>query len=189
MKVGRVEQSWAHNCLAIGLAQGFLEPLEATALHIVQATVEGFIHAFTEGRFTPAHRDAFNTGIADRYEGIRDYIVAHYRLARRADTDFWRDNAGHDRLSESLKSVMTCWFTGGDLVVEVDRLGIAGYYSALSWGCLLAGYGQFPDPERLRAGPSPADMAAIDRFLSGCAANFPSHAAALARLGERDATV
>ena len=189
MKVGRVERSWAHNCLSIGLAQGFLEPLEATALHIVQATVEGFIHAFTAGGFTPAHRDAFNTGIAERYEGIRDYIVAHYRLARRTDTGFWRDNIAHDRLSESLKSVMTCWFTGGDLVATVDRLGIAGYYSALSWGCLLAGYGQFPGAGRLRAAPSPADMAAIERFLGSCAANFPPHATALARLGAAAATL
>ena len=188
MKVGRVERSWAYNCLAIGLAQGFLEPLEATALHIVQATVEGFVHAFTAGGFTSVNRDAFNKGIAERYDGIRDYIVAHYRLARRRDTGFWRDNAGHDRLSDSLKAVMTCWFTGGDLVAEVDRLDIAGYYSALSWGCLLAGYGRFPDAKRLRAGPSPADMAAIDRFLAGCAANFPTHRQALATLGATAAT-
>ncbi|HEV2865662.1 MAG TPA: tryptophan halogenase family protein, partial [Allosphingosinicella sp.] len=118
MKVGRVENSWVGNCLAVGLSQGFLEPLEATALHIVQATVERFIESFEAGGFTAAHRDAFNAAINARYEGIRDYIVCHYRVNRRTDTDYWRDNARHDNLSDSLKSILTCWFTAGDLEAE-----------------------------------------------------------------------
>ena len=59
MKVGRVAETWAGNSLAVGLSQGFIEPLEATALHIVQATVEGFIQAYQAGGFTAEHRDAF----------------------------------------------------------------------------------------------------------------------------------
>lgn len=182
MRVGRVERSWAGNCLAVGLAQGFIEPLEATALHLVQATVEGFIDAYEAGGHTPAGRDGFNTRIARRYEGIRDYIVAHYRLNQRRDTGFWRDNAAHDRLSDELKSVMTAWFTGRNLPAEVQRLGIAGYYAPLSWACLLAGYGVFPDAARLRSASSPVDLSAIDRLLDRCLLNFRPHAAALADL-------
>ena len=177
MKVGRVETTWTGNCLAIGLAQGFVEPLEATALHVVQTTLESFVRHYTDGAFTPAHRDAFNTSIAARLEGIRDYIVAHYRLARRADTEYWRDATSHDRLSDSLKGVMTCWFTGGDLLAEIIAQDIARYYAPLSWGCLLAGYGVFPD---VRApGPEMPDFA---DFLERCGSNFPDHAAALAEL-------
>ncbi|MGL4314467.1 MAG: tryptophan 7-halogenase, partial [Sphingomonas sp.] len=185
MKVGRLERSWIGNCLAVGLSQGFIEPLEATALHIVQATVEGFIDAWQAGNFTPHHRDAFNANIAARYEGIRDYIVCHYRVNRRSDTDYWRDNARNDALSDSLKALMTCWFTGGDMVAEIVRQNIARYYAPLSWHCLLAGYGTFPDDHRLR--PAPAgmgfDMTAVDDFIARCGANFPAHDAALARLG------
>lgn len=97
MNVGRIETSWTGNCLAIGLAQGFVEPLEATALHIVQATLESFVGHYADGGFTPKHRDAFNANIAARLEGIRDYIVAHYRLTGRADTAYWRDATSHDR--------------------------------------------------------------------------------------------
>lgn len=172
MKVGRVAESWVGNSLAIGLAQGFLEPLEATALHIVQATVEGFIRDWTEGGFTPQHRAAFNTRIAARYDGIRDYIVAHYRMNGRTDTPYWRDNAANDSLSDSLKAIMTCWFTGGDLASEIAAQGIERYYSATSWHCLFAGYGAFP-----RAAPgAPArgapDMTLIDDFLRCAALNF-----------------
>ncbi|MFN3435333.1 MAG: tryptophan halogenase family protein [Sphingomonas sp.] len=173
MKVGRVETSWTSNCLAIGLAQGFIEPLEATALHIVQATVEGFVAAYPH-----ADRNGFNARIARRYEGIRDYIVAHYRLNRRTGA-FWRDNAANDRLSDDLKAIMTAWFTGGDVAAVVESRDLAGYYAPMSWEALLAGYGTFPDSARLRPAPPTADLGALDRFLDGCLLNFPDHQAAI----------
>lgn len=183
MRVGRLEQSWHRNCLAIGLAQGFIEPLEATALHIVLATVEPFIAAMD--RDGEAGRDAFNASIARRYEGIRDYIVCHYRAAGRRDTDYWRDATGHDRLSDSLKGLFTAWFTGGDLDAEVARQDIAHYYSSISWHCLLGGYGNYPT--RLEPPPAAirqADMDRIDHFVATCASHFPAHAAVLGRLAE-----
>ncbi len=182
MKVGRVEHSWVGNCLAVGLSQGFIEPLEATALHIVQATVEGFISALEQGGFTPTQRDAFNTRIAARYEGIRDYIVCHYRVNRRTDTQYWRDNAANQHLSDNLKAVMTSWFRGQDLGETIAELDIARYYSSLSWHCLLAGYGTFPDDAKLMPPGEdilPIDMAAIDDFLRRCALNFSDHKALL----------
>lgn len=184
MKVGRLETSWTGNCLAIGLAQGFIEPLEATALHLVQATVEGFIDAWGRGGFTPAHRDAFNVGVARRIEGVRDYIVAHYRLNRRSDTDYWRDNARHDNLSDSLKALITCWFTGGDLPAEVARQDIADIYAPLSWGCLFAGYGLFPD----RLAPARADLSGVAAFLARCAGNYPRHDDVLGAMGQSRTT-
>ena len=180
MKVGRMANSWTRNCLAIGLSQGFIEPLEATALHIVQATVEGFIAAFDAGDFTAKHRDAFNADINARYDGIRDYIVCHYRVNRRTDSDYWRANAANQALSDSLKAILTCWFTGGDLAREVEEQKISRFYAPLSWHCLLAGYGTYPDAARLKPPPRQvpvADMGAIDEFIRRCAMNFTDHAA------------
>ncbi|SEL98118.1 Tryptophan halogenase [Sphingomonas palmae] len=181
MKVGRVEEAWHANCLAIGLAQGFIEPLEATALHLTQTTVERFIDAYEEGQGTPARRDTFNAEIARRFEGVRDYIVAHYRLNQRHDTDFWHANAANNHLSDDLKAIMTAWFTGRDVAAEVTRRDLAGFYSALSWEVLFAGYSTFPDDARLRPALAPTNTAAIDRLLDGCLLNFGDHAAALAR--------
>jgi hypothetical protein len=185
MNVGQVRRSWVKNCLAVGLAQGFIEPLEATALHIVQATVEGFIETFEAGNFTDSGAAVFNTEIAARYEGIRDYIVAHYRMNGRADTDYWRANAANQHLSESLKGILTNWFTGGDLVQEIADQDIGHYYPPLSWHCLLGGYGAYPDDAKLippEADLPVADMARVDAFIAGCAQNFRSHDAVLKEL-------
>lgn len=178
MKVGRVERSWVSNCLAVGLSQGFIEPLEATALHIVQATVEGFIRAMEQGGFAPAERNAFNRRIAARYEGIRDYIVCHYRVSSRTDTQYWRDNAANANLSDNLKTVMTSWFRGEDLCATIAELDIGHYYSSLSWHCLLAGYGTFPDDSKMTPAGKDiqlVDMAEIDDFLRRCGLNFTNH--------------
>lgn len=182
MKCGRLERSWARNCLAVGLAQGFLEPLEATALHVVLATVNGFLEAWGAD-----DRDGFNRAIAARYDGIRDYIVCHYRTALRKDTDYWREATQLSTLSDSLKRIITAWFTAADLEQEVLEQGIAAIYPPLSWHCMLAGYGNFPDEQMMKPpGPdiSVVDMAEIDRFVGGCAMNFPPHEEALKRLAE-----
>lgn len=189
MRVGRVAESWAGNCLAIGLAQGFIEPLEATALHLVQATVEGFLAAWEDGGFTPEKRDSFNRAIAARYEGVRDYIVCHYRVNRRTDTPYWRDNADNAHLSDSLKGVLTAWFRGLDLQAEIERQGIAKYYAPISWHCLLAGYGVFPDDSKLRPPEEPArwGMGRMDDFVRRCALNFQPHRDVLAGLAGQSA--
>lgn len=186
MKVGQMRRSWVRNCLAVGLAQGFIEPLEATALHIVHSTLSHFIDAYDADNFGRAHADAFNSRIHARYEGIRDYIVCHYRMNGRDGSEYWRANAANQHLSDTLKAVMTCWFRGGELDAEVCRLGIDGYYAPLSWHCLLAGYGQFPDASRLVPPEDDltlADLTKLDRFIAGCARNFTEHRELLNRLG------
>ncbi len=81
--------------------------------------------------------------------------------------------------------MITAWFTGADLAEEIARQGIDPYYNAISWHCMLAGYGNFPDQSRLGPpGPERVDMGAIDRFIAGCALNFPTHAEALGRMRE-----
>lgn len=185
MNVGRVARSWVGNCLAVGLSQGFIEPLEATALHIVQATVEGFADSWESADFTPSNRDVFNERINARIDGIRDYIVAHYRMNSRKDGDYWRANANNENLSDSLKELMTCWFQGGELDAEIKRQDISRYYAPLSWHCLFAGYGVFPEQSRLyqpEADLPVADMSKIDDFIRRCALNFPAHDIVLERM-------
>lgn len=185
MKVGRVAEHWSRNCLAVGLAQGFIEPLEATALHLVQETVERFIETYSADRFGPAHRQLFNDTINHRFEGVRDYIVCHYRINSRSDTEYWRENARNERLSDSLKRVLHCWYSGEDLLKEIEAQQLSRYYGAASWHCILAGYGLFPGDGQLAPPTDKAlrfDPARIRQFIERCALNFRPHEQVLAEL-------
>ena len=178
MKVGRVEQTWHRNCLAAGLAQGFIEPLEATALHIVIATALEFVQALEQGGFTDRHREAFNQRTNERYEGIRDYIVAHYRLSKRTDSPYWRENAANDALSPALKAMMTAWFTHKDMGEALAATYREPPYAPMSWHALMAGYGTFPPPEKMQPAPEGtpvADLAAAREILEASARNFPAY--------------
>lgn len=175
MKVGRIENSWQRNCLAAGLSQGFIEPLEATALHIVIATALEFAEAFEQGGFTPEHRAPFNQQIAARYDSIRDYIVAHYRMNQRGSSAFWRDNAANHALSDNLKAMMTAWFTHKDIAAASAEAYSVPAYAAMSWHCLFAGYGTFPPAEKLRdlpPGVAAAPVEDVAGILAACASNF-----------------
>ena len=182
MKVGRVEKHWSANVLAVGLSQGFIEPLEATALHLVQETVQGFIDVYEKGQFSDQHRDLFNGRINERFEAVRNYIVAHYRVNSRTDTDYWIDNGNNDRLSRSLYDVISTWLAGKNLTDELARQKIDRYYPSISWHCLLAGYGIYPDREQLTVKSEENDqkkVAEIREFIRRCAMNYRPHMALL----------
>ncbi len=176
MKVGRVEKHWHKNCLAVGLSQGFIEPLEATALHLVQATILEFILNFEEGNFTNKNQDKFNKIINDRFDGVRDYIVAHYRLNSRDDSQYWRDNAQNNNVSESLTQLMHAW-TGRishDIDEEVMRQNIGQYFPVDSWRILFAGYGFFP-MDKVKALDMDKErkyLSEVEPFLNSCMLNY-----------------
>ncbi|MFL2856748.1 MAG: tryptophan halogenase family protein [Pseudohongiellaceae bacterium] len=185
MKVGRTEQTWCKNCVAIGLSQGFIEPLEATALQFVYSTIDEFSTAFEEGEFTNQYREDFNDRMNKNFEGIRDYIVLHYKTNSRIDTQYWIDNRENQNLSDNLKEMLNVWYGVEDLEAALTRLNIGQYYSQRSWTCLLAGMGIFPRQENLSVADeanlqaAQSDLDYVDNFLSGCSLNFQPHARVL----------
>lgn len=87
---GKREKIWHNNCLALGLASGFLEPLESTAIHLVYKTLVHFIKHFPDREFDADNEQAFNKKIDADYQEIRNFIILHYCTSGRDDTDFWR---------------------------------------------------------------------------------------------------
>lgn len=176
MKVGQVDQHWQKNCLALGLSQGFIEPLEATALHLVQICIEYFTDMFEKGDFSNNERTTYNAFAKERFDRVRDYIVAHYKLNTRDDSDYWRANRNNMALSDSLKSIINTWFQREDLANEIKRQNIGMHWDSVSWHCLFAGYGAFPTLAQIQ--PGRGDLYKeqdIERFVQGCALNFKQH--------------
>lgn len=182
-KVGRVAEHWAKNCLAVGLSQGFIEPLEATALDMVQETVVRFIEAYNKGEYSDQYRQEFNARINSRFDAVRDYIVCHYRISSRNDTEFWRANATNEKVSLSLRSILSSWVAGKNLTDELEKQKLDAYFPNVSWNCLLAGKGIYPMPEQLVKGNDLANKYNIEqlqKYIKGCALNFKPHKEQLA---------
>lgn len=181
MTLGRVTQHWHKNCLAVGLSQGFLEPLEATALYLMQMTLGIFSLFLVRADFSAAAQQSFNQEINDYFDGHRNYIIAHYKTNARTDTPYWQDNArGLANLPDSLKQVFEVWLQAGDLAEELQRQNIARFYPASSWYALLAGMGVFP--AIAATSDQSASSAGTREFLRRCCLNFPAHQQALAGL-------
>ena len=187
MKVGRVQETWAKNCVAVGLSQGFIEPLEATALQFVYSTIEQFSQALEEGNFSGKNRDEFNARMNANFEGVRDYIVLHYKTNSRSDSQYWIDNRENQKISHNLRSMIECWYAIEDTQEALTRLNIGSYYSQRSWTCLLAGVGVFPKQENLvtpdegKVGMAMKDLKYVDDFIKGCSMNFKSHGKLLSK--------
>ncbi|TFW15741.1 tryptophan 7-halogenase [Massilia arenosa] len=175
MKLGRVAQHWNRNVLAVGLSQGFLEPLEATALYLTQTTAGLFLVYLEKGELGEQAQAAYNREVNGYFDGHRDYIVAHYKTNTRTDTDYWRANAmGLDKISDSLKRIFQTWIEGKDLGAEIRHQGIEHYYPVGSWYALLAGMGTFPQLGADARQPAES-LAQIDDFTRRCVLNFRDH--------------
>ncbi|HEY7889567.1 MAG TPA: tryptophan halogenase family protein [Steroidobacteraceae bacterium] len=188
MRVGRVTRHWHKNCLAVGLSQGFIEPLEATALMFIQLTGMVFMEFLALGDLSEGARDRFNARLNEHFEGIRDYIVTHYKTNTRTDTEYWRDNAANMSLSDNLKKLYATWMAGKSIVPGLRAQAIGHGYPIVSWYSIMAGMGIFPHAGDLRsptAREARYDMAKIDDLLHRSSGNYPHHREALEHIPVR----
>jgi len=96
-KTGVRKQAWVKNCLSLGLAQGFIEPLESTAIHLVSKSLALFIKMFPDNSATnQVIIDDVNRRIHQDYLEIRDFLVLHSATQALNDTAFWQDGASMD---------------------------------------------------------------------------------------------
>ena len=124
-RTGTRRQAWVRNCVAIGLSSGFVEPLESTAIHLIQSAVTRLIQLFPFGPECAAQRERFNALSRSEIEQVRDFVILHYHLTERDDTEFWRYLRAMevpDTLRERIDSFAQtahAWQEGGE-VFRVD---------------------------------------------------------------------
>ena len=137
-KAGRRKASWVKNCLALGLSSGFLEPLESTSIHLVQAAITKFLDFFPTREPDQILIDRFNEEMRFQYETIRDFIIAHYKVTERDDTEFWR-YCKHMSIPDTLAEKIELFMERGEVKPRPGDL-----FSDVSWFAILYGQGLVP---------------------------------------------
>lgn len=137
-KTGRRRKQWHHNVVSIGLSSGFLEPLESTSIHLIQSGVLRLLKLFPHQGIASSLRDEFNRQSQIEFEQIRDFIILHYRLNERTDSQYWRDYANMD-IPPSLERKIQLFRDTGMVHREQDEL-----FSEIAWQQVMIGQGVMP---------------------------------------------
>jgi tryptophan halogenase len=179
-KAGRRERSWVHNCVAVGLASGFLEPLESTSIYLIQQAITGLLELFPEKQVSPVDRDEFNRLIDLEYDRIRDFLILHYHANQRTGLPFW-DYVRNMEVPDTLKEKIELFRRRGRVVKYRE-----GVFLDASWIAVYLGQHIIPEGHDMRADAPPLEalgraMEALRREIRETAELMPDHVGHISR--------
>jgi tryptophan halogenase len=171
---GRRRKFWQKNCVAIGLAGGFIEPLESTSIHLIQSGIAKLLALFPDRSFSQVESSEYNRALALEYELTRDFIILHYKATERDDTPFWvrcRDMP----IPDSLQDRIELFRSRGRVTRWAEDL-----FNEHSWVAVLLGQGIQPggyDPlvDSLPLANTREFMRHIREVVAKTARAMPSH--------------
>jgi tryptophan 7-halogenase len=172
---GRRKQLWNRNVVSMGLASGFIEPLESTAIHLIQVTIQRLILLFPHKGDYEARRVQFNRSAAAEYEYIRDFIILHYHANNRVGEPFW-DACRNMSIPDSLAHKIELFRETAGIFCAADDLFQLSSWLQVMWGQGVRPRATHPFVEAI----APHDRAGYLRDLRGvfgrAAETLPGHA-------------
>ena len=139
------KQAWNKNCIAVGLASGFLEPLESTSIALVETAIEKICHSFPRPYYTQTAIDEFNHLTAQEYERVRDFIILHYKVNQRHGEPLW-DQCRTTAIPQTLQNKIDSFVTRGELIRYPIEI-----FGPPSWLAIYHGFGILPQAYDSRA--------------------------------------
>lgn len=173
-KTGHRKQMWNKNVLALGLASGFLEPLESTSIHLVQSGLAHLMTMLPRKEFSQTIASQYNREMLAEYDNIKDFLIAHYHVTDREDTPFWKRNKAME-IPDSLKARLEIFRSSGQAAVQQTEM-----FREPSWFAVLMGQGFYPKDHHPVAEILPAEelsrrMAHIRRSVRQRVDSMPRH--------------
>jgi tryptophan halogenase len=175
-RTGKRAQAWVKNCVAIGLAGGFMEPLESTSIHMVQTSLTRLLMFFPHTGFDQADIDSYNRYTDREYASIRDFLILHYKLNARTGSEFWTYCQNMD-VPDSLRHKMELFASNGRIFRDNEEL-----FAETSWLQVMHGQGMRPRGYNpLVDQQTPEEIAGflkeVQSLMARCTESMPSHEA------------
>jgi tryptophan halogenase len=177
---GRRQTFWVKNCIAIGLAAGFLEPLESTSIYLIQEGISRFIALFPDATLPDVIRDEYNRHMRQEFEQVRDFVILHYCATERTDSPFW-NYCRTMSIPDSLRYKIDLFRAAGRIFRYEDEL-----FAKSSWVAVLLGQGMTParyDP--IVAALPPAEvrrsLESMRMAINDSVSSMPGHAEYIGR--------
>jgi len=177
---GKRKKFWNKNVVAIGLASGFMEPLESTSIHLIQSGIGRLISCFPEQDFSQTLIDRYNAQAAFEFERIRDFLILHYHATERDDTPFW-NYCRTMSVPQQLKDNMELFRESGRFYREGEEL-----FAVTSWVQVMLGQRIMPKTyhplvDNLSDAELTEFVGGVGTLMRRCVAAMPTHAEFIAR--------
>jgi tryptophan halogenase len=173
-KTGRRRKQWNKNVVSIGLASGFFEPLESTNIHLIQTAAIRLVKLFPHRGINIEEVNEFNHQSKIEAEGIRDFIILHYKLNSRGDSEFWRACQRMD-VPQSLSNKIQLFKKTGKIFCKPDDL-----FSEIAWQQVMIGQGNVPEDHHPLVNALTTEqlddlMASLKTLINRTVENLASH--------------
>lgn len=177
---GRRKKFWNKNVVALGLAAGFMEPLESTSIHLINTGIDKFLSLLSLEGITQAQQDTFNRLTSREYARIRDFLILHYNATQRTDTEFWNYVRTMD-VPDTLTEKVEIFKANGQIFREEDEL-----FTDTSWAAVMMGQGiemggHNPMAESIDGPDARKEIDEMERSIRFLVQQMPGHADYLSR--------
>ena len=172
---GKRKKLWNKNVVAVGLASGFMEPLESTSIHLIQNTIARLTTFFPYQQFDAADIAEFNRQSDDEFEKIRDFLILHYKATERTDSEFW-NYCRTMSIPGSLQRKIDLWSSNGRVFRDSGEL-----FSEISWvevfiGQRITPRGYHPLVDTLTEARTAEFLGNVRNTIQRCVDAMPPHA-------------
>ena len=177
---GRRRKMWHRNCVALGLASGFLEPLESTSIYLIQSGIARLIQMLPDRHMNNVLMERYNREAEFEMERIRDFLILHYHATERRDSEFWQYCAGMS-IPEPLADVIRLFRDSGRFYRNAEEM-----FALTSWVQVMIGQRIIPDAWHPLVDAVPEDELAqlgesVRNVVASCVAAMPAHEQFIAR--------
>lgn len=177
---GKREKLWDKNVVAIGLAGGFLEPLESTAIFLAQSGIFRLVHLFPRLGFDPSLERTYNAQAQFEFERIRDFLILHYCATERDDSELWR-YCRNMSIPDSLREYIGLFADAGRFYRNGTELFAATSWVQVMLGQGIAPRGYHPAVDWVSDDDLRSLVETVEKLIARCVSIMPRHEDFIAR--------